>query len=177
MTGKIHVFVGTSTLALLCVKAPAGFDMLGMHILPEIGLLTAVAGSFAPDIDLARSHSGMKHKVASKVASKVGGGHRGFFHTLIIPLICAFLMYVIPIYIHSQVLCTVLGSLLFGWLYGYVMHIFADMFNGKGIPLFWPLMKGKVHLLDVPSDGFGAWAFAAICVAFSYYFVLKGMFV
>lgn len=175
MQGKVHVFVGTSTLVLLTAKCPGGFDMNGIHIIPAIGILTAAAGSLAPDIDLARSSAGMKHKVVSKVASKVGGGHRGFFHTLAIPLISIILLSYIPTVLPYGVLSTLLGSLVFGWTFGYVMHLFADMFNGKGIPLFWPLMKGKVHILDIPSSGFGAWAFSVICVAFAYFLVFKGV--
>ena len=110
MQGKVHVFVGTSTLVLLTAKCPGGFDMTGIHIIPAIGILTAAAGSVAPDIDLARRSAGMKHKVVSKVASKVGGGHRGFFHTLAIPLISIILLSYIPTVLPYGVLSTLLGS-------------------------------------------------------------------
>lgn len=176
MQGKIHVFIGASTLTLLCVKYPTGFDAFGTHILPEIGLLTAAVGSYAPDIDLGRSHSGMKHQVASKVVSKVGGGHRGITHTLLVPFIVAVLMFTVSNYIGNNLIGGLLNSLLFGWEFGYVMHLLADMFNGKGIPIFWPLLKGKVHIMDIPSNGFGAWAFSFICVGFIYFLVFKGVF-
>lgn len=37
------------------------------------------------------------------------------------------------------------SSILFGLFLGWVLHIFEDMFNSKGCPVFWPLMKGHVH--------------------------------
>lgn len=166
MTGKIHVTIGVVTLAALSAKYPTGLDFNGTLILPTLSLVTAAAGSYAPDIDLGRSHSGMKHKTASKVISRVGGGHRGITHTLLVPAIVGALMYVLPVYFSTfKAIDSFLMSLLFGWEVGYLMHLFADMFNGKGIPLFWPLFKKKVHVADFPSNGFGAWMFAIIYTA------------
>jgi len=166
MTGKVHVAIGFASALALCVQHPAGFDLNGTLILPEIALITCTAGSYAPDIDLGRSHSGMKHKVASKVISKAGGGHRGITHTLLIPAIVLALMIYCQNYLTAlPAIATVCLSLLFGWELGYLAHIFADMFNGKGVPLFWPLIKGKVHIADLPSDGFGAWMFAILYTA------------
>lgn len=166
MQGKVHVAIGVATTCLMCVKYPTGFDAFGIHILPEIALLTAAAGSYAPDIDSSMTHSGRRHKVVSKVVSKVGGGHRGITHTLLVPVILAVLVALTGIYVSKYSnIATVLGSIIFGLEVGWVMHIFADLFNGKGCPILWPLMKGKVHIMDLPSSGFIPWAFATILVA------------
>lgn len=163
MTGKVHVAVGVVSVGALLFQYPTGFDLNGTTILPAVALVTAAAGSYAPDIDLGRSHSGMKHKTASKVVSKIGGGHRGITHTLLVPtIVLAFMLYVQTQLTVLPAISSLLLSLLFGWEVGYLAHIFADLFNGKGVPLFWPIIKGKVHIADLPSDGFGAWMFAVL---------------
>lgn len=47
---------------------------------------------------------------------------------------------------------TVICSLVFGLFFGWIMHIFADAFNGKGIPLI-PGMK-KFHLMNVKTKSY-----------------------
>lgn len=165
MNGKVHVAIGVASVVCLCVKYPTGFEMFGVNVLPEIALLTAAAGSYAPDIDSSRTHAGQKHKVASKVVSKVGGGHRGITHTLLFPTIVGALMYFVQGYLAEyDTLATICLSILFGFEMGWCMHIFADLFNGKGCPIFWPLMRSKVHILDLPSSGFVPWIFAAVLI-------------
>ena len=66
-------------------------------------------------------------------------------------------------------------SLCFGWEWGYLMHLVADMFNGKGIPLFWPLLKSKVHIMDLPSSGFVPWIFAVLFIALFGYLIFGGI--
>lgn len=166
MQGKVHVAIGVATVGCLFLKYPSGFDFMGFTVYPGIAMLSAAAGSYAPDIDLGRSHSGMKHKVASKVISKVGGGHRGITHTLLVPVIVAAIMYFTGTQLISYPYMSILiNSLLLGFEVGYVMHIAADMFNGKGVPLLWPLSKSKISLMDLPSKGFVPWVFTFIIVA------------
>ena len=176
MTGKIHVVVGATTLAALCVKFPQGFEFFDVNIIPQLGLFTAAAGSYAPDIDLGRSHSGMKHKTTSKIVSKVGGGHRGITHTLLVPVVLVLFMSFINEYLLTvPYLASFLQSLVFGFWFGWVMHIFADLFNGKGVPLFWPLMQGKVHIMDVESKGWQAWAWCLIYICVMIFVIFKGV--
>ena len=161
MNGKVHVAIGVASAACLCVAHPTGVELFGMKMLPEIMLLSVAAGSYAPDVDNPRTHAGAKHKVVSKVVSKTGGGHRGITHTLLFPAILSCMCYFINSYMKSyQAINTFLLSIVGGFLLGWVMHIFADLFNGKGCPLFWPLMKSKVHIVDLPSQGFIPWVFA-----------------
>lgn len=162
MQGKVHVMIGAGSLALFCVRYPQGFEFANTQIIPIIGLMSATFGSYLPDIDQQRTHMGQKHKITSKVVNKVGGGHRGFTHTLIIPILVGILMWIIGSKIEIRLLASLLMSLLFGFEFGYVMHIFADLFNGKGCPLLWPLMQGKVHIMDLPSSGAVPYIFAVI---------------
>ena len=97
-----------------------------MHIIPAIGIITAAAGSYAPDIDMQRTHAGQQHKTASTVINKVGGGHRGITHTLLVPAIVAALMFAINMYlVDLPNMTTVILSILFGYEFGYVMHLLA----------------------------------------------------
>lgn len=162
MQGKIHVLIGAGSLALFCVKCPAGFEFAGSRVIPAIGMVTAAFGSYLPDIDQQRTHMGMKHKLTSKAVSKVGGGHRGFTHTLVIPVLLALTIWYVGTNLTNSLLSSIVMSLLFGVEFGYTMHIVADLFNGKGCPLFWPLIQGKVHIMDLPSKGFVPYLFAVI---------------
>ncbi len=162
MQGKVHVMIGTGALAIMCVKYPQGFEFAGARVVPFIGMVTAAFGSYLPDIDQARTHMGQKHKVTSKVVNKVGGGHRGFTHTLVIPILLGIGMWMVGTQLQSAWLASALMSLLFGVEFGYLMHIIADLFNGKGCPIFWPLMQGKVHIMDIPSSGVVPFIFAVI---------------
>lgn len=173
MTGKVHVTIGVASLGLFCLQYPHGFEFAGSTVYPAVGLVTAAFGSYLPDIDMERTHMGSQHKITSKVVNKVGGGHRGITHTLLVPAIIALLMYLIgtKLYIpfitasFANIVISGLMSILFGVEYGYCMHIFADMFNGKGCPILWPIVRKKIPgILDLPSEGFGAWAFAVILI-------------
>ena len=124
MTGKIHVTVGTVSLAFLAAKYPTGFVAFGTTVYPMIGLISAAAGSYAPDIDMQRTHAGQKHKTISKVVNNVGGGHRGVTHTLLVPAIVGVLIYFTSSYLSSiPLLASFLMSILFGFEFGYVMHL------------------------------------------------------
>lgn len=165
MQGKVHVAIGTATVVCLCLKYPAGLDIAGMHVLPVVSLFTAAAGSYAPDIDMGTTHAGKKHAVASAVVSKVGGGHRGITHTLLAPVLLFLgLCFVRGFLVDYKYITTVLASLLFGFEVGWIMHIFADLFNGKGCPLLWPISRSKISVMDLPSSGFVPWIFTAVLV-------------
>lgn len=172
MNGKVHVAIGVASLASFCAMYPKGFTFNDTLILPEIGLVSAAFGSYLPDIDNPRTHMGAKHKTVAKVLNKTTG-HRGWTHSLIVPAILAIVIWMIPNYIHSvPMLATVLMSILFGVEYGYLLHIFADLFNGKGCPLFMPISKSHISLMDLPSTGVVPWIFAIVLSGVQAAFVL-----
>lgn len=176
MNGKVHAFIGVGTVACVALSHPNGFMLWGVHVLPVVSLVTAASGSFMPDIDNPRTHAGLQHKTASKVINKVGGGHRGITHSLIFPSILIGLMYYIAtLDANYKYIASVLMSLFFGYVTGWLMHIFADLFNGKGCPLFMPLTKSKIHILDLPSTGIVPWIFAVVLVGLMAVITLGGL--
>lgn len=143
MNGSTHVLLGTATLLALTVKFSGGMSIIGIPIeMPALGLLTVSVGSYMPDIDLATSKMGSKHKFISKVLT-----HRGpLTHSLLVPAILAELMFLssaIPL----------LSSVIFGFFLGWVCHLLADLCNGKGIPLLWPIYRKRIHIMDIPLTG------------------------
>lgn len=145
MTGKTHVAVGVMTTAAIAVLKPKGFDVLGAHVIPVLSILSAVPGSKLPDIDIQQSSMGRRHKFISRMLK-----HRGFTHTLIIPLVLLAILFILGRYVRLiYIIEAVLGSLVFGILVGWVMHIFADMFNKKGVPLLYPISSGHLHIATV----------------------------
>lgn len=175
MQGKVHVAMGVLAVGVLITKYPTGFSVAGVNILPELALITVAAGSYAPDIDMGTTHAGRKHATASKVVSKVGGGHRGITHTLLVPaIVAAFTVFCFNYLAAYASLSTFVCSLLGGFLIGWLMHIYADLFNGKGVPLLWPLVKSKIHILDLPSSGFVPWVFVVAHGALIWFILYGG---
>lgn len=166
MQGKVHVTIGAGCLAVLCLKHPTGFTLADtVFIIPEIGMITAAIGSKLADIDMHGSSMGRKHQVTSKVINKVGGGHRGITHTLLFPFLLVALTWVSVDYLRDYYwIHTITSSLLFGLTFGYIMHIIADLFNGKGCPILWPISKSKISIADLPSSGWVPWLFAFIFI-------------
>lgn len=179
MQGKVHVAIGSGCLAVLCLKYPTGFTIAnGVHIIPVIGMLTAAIGSKLPDIDMQTTSMGRKHKTTSKVINKVGGGHRGITHTLLFPALLALLTLYCVKYLNGYYwLQAITSSLLFGLTFGYIMHIVADLFNGKGCPILWPISKNKISVMDLPSSGFIPYVFAFIVIGLFAIVTIGGNFI
>lgn len=114
----------------------SGFQLDGHTYLPAIGLLTVVTGSYMPDIDIHRSKLGQQHKFISKHLT-----HRGITHTLLIPIILFVVMLMV-----AAAKIPVLPDLILGFNVGWVVHIIADLCNRKGVPLFWPFYRKRVHI-------------------------------
>lgn len=139
MTGKTHAICGTITAGTIAVCNLKGINFGDYVVLPMISVFAAPTGSYMPDIDLHRSKMGSKHKILSKLLT-----HRGFTHTLAIPALLAFLQYWL-----MSIPIAVLPDLVFGFNVGWVIHIIADMFNKKGVPVLWPLTKQHFHVANV----------------------------
>lgn len=181
MTKSVHMTVGVSTMLLLSVAHPSGFEVLNTKVLPALALVTAAIGSYIPDFDTKPMHYTQGKKgvskaaasVASKAVNKATGGHRGITHTLLFPvLIYALMWYVDSSFHRARSFSSMMVSFLFGFLVGWVLHIFADLFNGKGVPLFWPLIRSKVHIADFPSEGIGQWLWCGIYMVVAFMVIL-----
>lgn len=163
MTGKTHAICGTVACACVAVANAKGIEFGSYTLIPWVSILAAPAGSYLPDIDLPQSHMGHKHKIISKMLT-----HRGFTHTLAIPLILAALQW----WFMSLPLVLV-PELLFGFNIGWCAHILADMFNKKGVPILWPLTKKHFHVASVLTRSWQETVFIpfwiAACLALTFY--------
>ena len=88
--------------------------------------------SIFPDIDERKSKIGKKYKWISAIINFIFG-HRGFFHSIYIPLI----LYSIFYYISNEI-----GI---GILVGYFSHLFMDSLTKHGIKPLYPLINGKIN--------------------------------
>lgn len=181
MTKSVHVTAGTATMLYLAVKCPGGFSVAGVNVLPAIAVVTAMVGSYIPDFDTKPMHyiqgkKGLAKKVAkvkTKAVNCITGGHRGLTHTLVFPAICVAIMWYISTFFgnmpHFASLCM---SAVFGFTAGWVIHIFADLFNGKGCPILWPFVKSHFHIMDFPSEGVGQWIWCVLYLIVSFMLIL-----
>lgn len=162
MRGKTHTLVGVSAMLLLTAKYGTQVDIMGVTVSTPIALLTASTGSLLPDIDLHTTKLGSKHKFIAKHLK-----HRGITHTLLMPGIFLFAMMASANYITNNILRIFFNSLLFGLLFGWTMHIVADLFNRKGVPLFWPITKKKIHIATVTTGTWqeSAWLLCYLVIA------------
>lgn len=96
-------------------------------------ILIAILFSVFPDIDESKSKIGRKNKIISKVIEFVFG-HRGFFHSLYIPLILFFVFYN---KISNEIGIAVLS--------GYFSHLIADALTRSGIKPLYPLINIKIN--------------------------------
>lgn len=140
--GKTHTLVGVLSLVTFSVCTSQTLTMGVNTITPIIGVVTATIGSLAPDVDIEGSTASKKVPLLSKVLT-----HRGITHTLVMPLV----MYAL---LTSVSLNTFVASLVFGLLFGWVMHIATDLLNRKGVPLFWPIITQKVHIACIKTGTF-----------------------
>ena len=94
-------------------------------------ILIALLFSIFPDIDERKSKIGKKYKWTSAIINFIFG-HRGFFHSIYIPLILYFLFY----YINNEI-----GI---GILVGYFSHLFMDAMTKQGIKPLHPIINKKI---------------------------------
>ncbi len=139
MTGKTHAICGTCACACVALANAKGIQFGNYTLIPWLSIVAAPMGSYMPDIDLHRSKMGYKHKIISKLLT-----HRGFTHTLTIPVLLA-----VAQYFFMSLPLVLIPELLFGFNIGWVAHIIADMFNKKGVPVLWPLTNKHFHVASV----------------------------
>ena len=136
MNGTVHSIIGVSTGAAVILTASNRLPVLESSVIaPTVFMLATTTGSIFPDLDLPGRPLGFL-------------GHRGFTHTLTIPAICIVLSQIIP----SGHVFDVLKAFFLGFGFAWLMHIFADLFQKRGVPLFWPFlpMKVHIHLFNMP---------------------------
>lgn len=141
-------------MLVLSVVGASGMQIGGYSVVPAIGLATVVPGSYFPDIDIHRSRLGQRHKFVSKHLK-----HRGITHTLLGPLILSAVFYFV-----LRCGIPVLAELVGGFTLGWTVHIVADMFNKKGVPLLWPVYTHRIHIASVLTGSWQERVFAAFWI-------------
>ena len=149
MTGKTHIAGG-----VLTGMAIAHYLLLSNQCLPiYAGCLVGatLVGSLIPDLDSEKSIISKSlwlltilYKLVKKIVGlfKIKGmGHRGLFHSLVVPLILG----LIGFFLHRTWEWTAYISI--GIISGYLSHLILDMLNPMGISLFFPFFKSKFRLL------------------------------
>ena len=138
MNGPVHTIIGLSTGILGATVLYDNFPILQESVLGPTAYVIAITyGSILPDLDLPGRPL---HFL---------GGHRGITHTLVGPALCFVLMNIAK---DSQFgeLSGLFRAGMLGIVVGWLLHIFADMFQRKGVPLFWPLSKARIHIASIP---------------------------
>lgn len=102
-------------------------------------LITAILGSLLPDIDMPKSTIGRLLSFIS-IPLEQKYGHRMITHSLIGWAIATLLwaLFLIPVFLLFQLSTGHTLRLLLAFSIGYLSHIILDMFNPRGVPLFWP---------------------------------------
>ena len=95
-------------------------------------ILITVLFSIFPDIDERNSKIGKKYKFASRIINFLFG-HRGFFHSIYIPLILYFIFY----NINNEIGIAILA--------GYFSHLLMDAITKHGIMPLYPIINIKIN--------------------------------
>ena len=95
-------------------------------------ILIAIMFSVFPDIDERKSKMGRENKIISTIINFMFG-HRGFIHSIYIPLI----LYLVFYYINKEIGIAVLT--------GYFSHLFTDALTKHGIRPLAPLINKKIN--------------------------------
>lgn len=95
-------------------------------------ILIVALFSIFPDIDERKSKIGKKYKFISRIINFLFG-HRGFFHSIYIPLILYFIFY----NINNEIGIAILA--------GYFSHLFMDALTKNGIRPLCPIINKKVN--------------------------------
>lgn len=102
----------------------------------------AILGGLVPDIDLKTSKAGQVTGALSLIIQSLWG-HRTLFHAPV-------LYY--ALYILSKGRLGMFGIPVLAFMAGAFSHIFLDMMNAKGVPLFYPL-PGHYHIATIKTGG------------------------
>ena len=95
-------------------------------------ILIVLLFSIFPDIDERRSKVGKKYKLISRIINFLFG-HRGFFHSIYIPLI----LYAVFYNINAE-----MGIAI---SVGYFSHLFMDAMTKHGIMPLYPIINKKIN--------------------------------
>ena len=184
MNGKTHQIVGLTGGLLVS----GILYKIGVFSLPACLSTIALSsvGSYIPDIDHTGSKAGKKApllsypiKYTSKLFSwlyrktKIKGfnkismmfEHRGIFHSPLFWLLIFIPLFIfIPPIVNQPIVKEMVVGGLFGFLLGVMLHLFADMLNPTGIPLFLLIIYRKFRLAKIVTGSTSEMVFKAIAI-------------
>lgn len=145
MQGVTHI-LGGAAAGMLCASA------LGLQGVTFVGAVSvAIVGSLFPDIDSKTSKLGSKVKPLSGLIGKIFK-HRTFFHSPILYFALYFGMQTLWPEGRIATDCFTAGA---------ISHLFLDMLNVKGIPLFYPFGR-MYHLATIKTGKAGEMALRSL---------------
>ena len=143
MTGKTHLVFGlvSGGLVGLSLYQPEWLTLAGFTF-------CSAFGSLSPDVDNPKSIISKPIKLLSKAINKMFG-HRGLLHS---PVYCIFL-YFLGAFLLKRYNLHNFFPLLYGFLFGYVGHLFLDLLTSGGISVFYPFSRKRYRILKIKTGG------------------------
>lgn len=126
---------------------------------PVLFTLSVLLGTVFLDIDTTKSKIGKKFKPLSFVLNLLFG-HRGFIHTIYLPVAALLFSLVIS-----------RGLIGYGFLLGYFSHLFLDSLSLAGISPFTPLSKFRVSGF-IKTNSFSEYILFFVIVWLTIYFII-----
>ena len=170
MDGNCHFIYGAAVGSALAMNLDKISTVLpNITNTPEtitLFVLGGLIGGIFPDIDNPSSHMGKLSAPISTVIGtinkklgKIGANHRGILHD---PLI----------YLVGLVLSYFFLPALVGLFIGCLSHLFLDMFNPKGIPVF-IFKKVSIAHIDSGSSASVLFTWALVVISITLGFIFK----
>lgn len=138
MTGRTHDLAAFTALAYVVATQP----------IPQMTLASAFAafsanmiGGLAPDIDQPTAALWQRIRAGSllgRIIKPMLGGHRYISHSIIGIFIFGFVVSLILKHLRSVILVD-MDIVWWGFMIGFLSHLFMDLFTREGIPLLFPI--------------------------------------
>lgn len=182
MTRETHssggFFIALITLNTFITKYLINYN-LGYALLSIIIFFyTSYVGSLFPDIDMKSSFISKRHPFISRLFGR-RFRHRGFTHSLI----CVFIIFfAFQVFIKTSNNNIIVLSMCYGFLLGYISHLFLDLLTKEGIELFYPI-KANISIFFIKTNSNGEKYFnrilkflTALTLIYSFYIISKNVF-
>ena len=147
MKGWQHLTFAAVSAGVMCIIGPKCVGEVPTEALTDTppiifaasGLATML-GSLLPDIDCRTSYLGRRLPFISGLFPK----HRGITHSIGHFLIVSAILMAVGMFAPIP---KIASFAIYGLLYGYLTHLFLDLFSKEGIPLFWRKKNYKENTL------------------------------
>ena len=118
-----------ATHIIIAITAYLGLIVLGLPLSFDLGFAALIAGSIFPDIDHPHSLVSNFNVVTQFLSRGVErySEHRKIVHSLIGAIVTTVIITVIALYFHLPLV------FIFGFFFGYIMHLAADSLNPSGV--------------------------------------------